>query len=143
MVLTDKDILKNKLIENIDIDNLQAASYDLTLPEEYRKLLKPHEVLTVHTKERINLPDNICAKTFGKSSFARLGISSGDLGGWVDPGFNGNLTLSIINHTDQFFNLAGKKTFCQIVFFKTTQSAEKIYNGHYQDSNGKVESIFA
>lgn len=147
MVLSDKTIKKlvkdKKLISPFNEDNLSSNSYDLTMGGENQvKELMPGEAKLLVTKEKINLPDNIVAKTVSKSSFARCGISIGDIGGWVDAGFRGQLTLLAVNLGDQIFDLTKISQICQIVFMQSDSKVEKLYNGHYQDSVGLNPSWF-
>jgi len=47
------------------------------------------------TRERIRLPDNIFAHIEGKSSNARLAIKNHQTGGFIDAGFEGEITLEM------------------------------------------------
>lgn len=145
MVLPDKSIKELNLIkENFNENNLQPASYDLTLDlgEETTTTLKPGEARVLSTKEVINLPKNVAAKTFSKSSYARAFVSAGDVGGFVDPGFTGTLTLLVVNFGEKDFILWNDTPFCQIKFERLEDSAEESYNGHYQNQRGITKSIF-
>lgn len=55
------------------------------------------QFLLGHSMEYIKLPDYICANLEGRSSFARLGIEIHMTAGFIDPGFEGVLTLEIYN----------------------------------------------
>ncbi len=141
MILSDKTIKKlveeQGLITPFDEENLSSNSYDLTLAEDQENFeLMPGESTLVVTRETVNLPANVVAKTVSKSSFARCGVSVGDIGGWVDAGYNGQLTLLAVNLGDSAFNLRRINQICQIVFLEADSEAEKTYDGHYQNSVG-------
>lgn len=147
MVLSDKTIRRlveeEGLIEPFNLKNLSSNSYDLTLADEMKDIeLKPGESRLIVTKEGVNLPFDVTAKTISKSSFARCGVSIGDIGGWVDAGFRGNLSLLAVNFGDSTFSLKNVDKICQIVFFKSDEIVESPYNGHYQDSRGLQQSWF-
>lgn len=141
MILSDKTIKqlveKEGLITPFSEANLSPASYDLTIADSDSELvLKPGEAKLIATKETLNLPAFIAAKTVSKSSFARCGITIGDIGGWIDPGYRGQLTLLAVNLGDSTFRLNKIKEICQIVFMQIDNEAMHSYNGHYQDSEG-------
>lgn len=59
-------------------------------------VLLPGQFILAHTIERLYLPDNIAALWRTKSSMGRIALEHMDAG-WVDPGFNGALTLEFCN----------------------------------------------
>lgn len=60
--------------------------------------LKPKECILVSTLESVNVPPNIQVQLKLKSSRAREGIDHA-LAGWVDGGFQGILTLEVVNNS--------------------------------------------
>ena len=61
-------------------------------------ILHPGEFVLGQTLERVRLPDDIVARLEGKSSsLGRLGLLIHSTAGFVDPGFEGNLTLELSN----------------------------------------------
>lgn len=149
MILGDKKILKlieeNKLIENFEKDNLQPASYDLRIDHVDDRfndwILKSGECRLISTKEKVNMPNNVGAICKTKSSLARLGVIAGDVGGWIDPGFKGEITIALFNFGRKDIDLEEIKSTTQLIFFEVTD-IENAYDGHYQNSNGLVESRF-
>ena len=142
MVLDDRTIDDLKIIkEKFDRDNLQPASYDLTLDldGEVSATLKPHEFRTFSTKEVVQLPGHIGGELKDKSSFMRLGMSITQ--GWVDPGFEGTLTVGVTNLTDKEMILWNERPFCQIIFLEVKREAENLYCGNYQNQRGVTESV--
>lgn len=146
MILSDSTIYeyaRKGMIEPFNCEQLQPASYDLTVGEIQERYgdrtLKPGECCLVATKEIINLPNNVAAFCKTKSSLARIGIISGDIGGWIDPGYKGNITLFVINLSDKEVRINDFKSLGQIIFVKCDDSTSG-YDGHYQDSEGLIES---
>jgi len=99
-------------IDPFSFDQLQPHSYDLRLGKDLLLRTGYHNEIATHklpqnlymfalgtTLERIKLPDNICAQVDGKSTLGRLGLSVHQTAGWIDAGFNGNITLEL-NTTD-------------------------------------------
>src|ERR671922_31743 len=56
-------------------------------------ILHPGEFVLGSTLERIALPDDLVARLEGKSSLGRLGLLIHSTAGYVDPGWDGFLTL--------------------------------------------------
>lgn len=141
MVLGNKKIKEHNLIEPYKEENCSPASYDLTVGEidNVDNILKPGESCLISTQEKVMLPDNIAAFCRTRSSLARIGISAGDIGGWIDPGYKGNLTLLVANFGKRDFDLDTLDRFTQIIFLDV-DSADKLYEGKYQNSDGLMTS---
>ena len=60
-------------------------------------ILHPGEFVLGSTFERVELPDDVVARLEGKSSLGRLGLLIHSTAGYVDPGWEGNLTLELSN----------------------------------------------
>jgi len=60
-------------------------------------ILHPGECVLGSTLERVALPDDLVARLEGKSSLGRLGLLIHSTAGYVDPGWDGNLTLELSN----------------------------------------------
>jgi dCTP deaminase len=60
-------------------------------------ILHPGEFVLGSTLERVALPDDLVARLEGKSSLGRLGLLIHSTAGYVDPGWDGNLTLELSN----------------------------------------------
>jgi dCTP deaminase len=60
-------------------------------------ILHPGEFVLGQTLESIALPDDIVARLEGKSSLGRLGLLIHSTAGFVDPGFDGHITLELSN----------------------------------------------
>jgi dCTP deaminase len=60
-------------------------------------ILHPGEFVLGQTLERVRLPEDVVARLEGKSSLGRLGLLIHSTAGFVDAGFEGNLTLELSN----------------------------------------------
>lgn len=163
MILSDRDIdhiIKSGqsfLINPYNEEMLQPNSVDLTLSHELKNLhgksidlrcgsykLKPNEFILGSTFEKVHLPYDLCGHIDGKSSIGRLGVFI-ENSGFVDSGFNGNITLEIYNASDKEFELYTGMSICQIIFESLTSPVMKPYgsrNNHYQNSEGTVLSRY-
>lgn len=80
-------------------------------------ILRPGEFILAHTMEKCNFPDNLAALFRIKSSMGRIALEHMDAG-WVDPGFNGALTLEFKNMTQWHeIRLRPGDRIGQLVFF--------------------------
>src|SRR6059058_2919156 len=60
-------------------------------------ILHPGEFVLGSTLERVAIPDDLVARLEGKSSLGRLGLLIHSTAGYVDPGWDGYLTLELSN----------------------------------------------
>ena len=60
-------------------------------------ILHPGEFVLGATVERVGLPDDLVARLEGRSSLGRLGLLIHSTAGYVDPGWEGTLTLELSN----------------------------------------------
>ena len=59
-------------------------------------VLLPNQFVLATTMEYISLPDTLTAFVEGRSSLGRMGLFIQNAG-WVDPGFEGEITLELYN----------------------------------------------
>jgi dCTP deaminase len=145
-------------IDPFDGENVQPASYDLTLGTEFERErepgrkrqsiengaadrrhietdkieIQPGEFLLGHTQERVTLPNTITAEVRGRSSIGRLGLIP-HTAGWVDPGFSGDITLEFVNHSEYPIVLECGQRIAQIVFREVNGTVLEPY-GEKEDS---------
>lgn len=72
-----------------------------TLDNSKGSVLHPHEFILGATIEWFSLSNKLIANVDGKSSLGRLGLVIHATAGFIDPGFQGHITLEITNLTDQ------------------------------------------
>lgn len=92
-------------------------------------VLHPGEFALGTTTERIVLPDDIVGRLEGKSSLGRLGLLIHSTAGYVDPGWEGRLTLELSNVANLPILLSPGMKIGQISFSRMTTSVDRPY-GH-------------
>ncbi|MCL4329390.1 MAG: dCTP deaminase [Candidatus Thermoplasmatota archaeon] len=149
-VLSDREILdkcrKGWLIsEGFMEDNVTPNGYDLTIElirhgDSEAKTpmdIPPMGNFLVGSREFMNLPSNVCAQIFIKSSMARKGIFGSF--GFIDAGFRGNLTLAFCNMSKESVRIEPGKKIAQVIFLTMDFPAVQTYgkrSGNFQDSRG-------
>jgi dCTP deaminase len=90
-------------------------------------ILHPGEFVLGSTLERVALPDDLVARLEGKSSLGRLGLLIHSTAGYVDPGWDGNLTLELSNVANLPITLYYGMKIGQISFQRLTSPVEIRY----------------
>jgi len=170
MILSDKTLKKliedgELKIEPITSHSIQPASIDCTLGRHYLILdenhmesvsldgeikyreieadeitIPAHSFLLATTREYIKLPKNLTAFVEGRSSIGRIGLFIQNAG-WVDPGFEGRITLELYNANSLPIKLKSGRRICQLVFCRMDQEASKPYSGKYQGQTKTTGSM--
>ncbi len=122
-------------VDSISLD--REISYEEIRRQEI--VIPPHSFLLAVTREVIRLPDNITAFVEGRSSIGRIGLFIQNAG-WVDPGFDGTITLELFNANRLPIRLASGRRICQIVFAMMDRPAGRPYGGKYQGQRDAVGS---
>ena len=102
-------------------------------------LLLPNQFVLATTMEYVSLPDNITAFVEGRSSLGRMGLFIQNAG-WVDPGFQGEITLELYNANRCAIELKAGRRIGQLVFARMDNAALRPYNGKYQGQRGATGS---
>ncbi len=89
--------------------------------------LHPGEFVLGSTYEQVALPDDIAARLEGKSSLGRLGLLTHSTAGFIDPGFEGHITLELSNVATLPIRLWPGMKIGQLCFFKLSSPAERPY----------------
>ncbi len=152
-------------VEPFNEDNLQCSSLDLSLGEEVaiytnsgcidvkspdievKRLtvgregfeIGPNQFLLATTLEYIRLPSYLTAFVEGRSSLGRLGLFI-ENAGWVDAGFEGQITLELFNANHCPIRLYKGMRICQLVFARLDREPEKTYRGKYRGQRGVMPS---
>lgn len=169
-VPTDEGPNREPLITPFNEDQLQPASYDVRLSNEFiviephderyidlndpkittKKVyagkngfvLHPGEFALGATYETISVPDNIVARIEGKSSLGRMGLIVHATAGFIDPGFHGRITLEMTNLLRVPIVLRPGKRIGHFSFQYTDSSVQKPYQGRYQGDTGVAPSRY-
>ena len=108
-------------------------------------ILHPGEFVLGSTYEFVKLPDNVAARLEGKSSLGRLGLVTHSTAGFVDPGFNGHVTLELSNMATLPIKLWPGMKIGQLCFFQLSSPSETPYGSEkylnrYQGQRGPTAS---
>jgi dCTP deaminase len=90
-------------------------------------ILHPGEFVLGSTFERVELPNDLVARLEGKSSLGRLGLLIHSTAGYVDPGWEGNLTLELSNVANLPITLYDGMKIGQISFQRLSSPVEVGY----------------
>ena len=110
-------------------------------------ILHPGEFVLGSTLERVRLPHDLVARLEGKSSLGRLGLLIHSTAGYVDPGWDGYLTLELSNVANLPITIYPGMKIGQISFFRLTTEADTPYGSDragskYQGQRGPTASRF-
>ncbi|WP_457600719.1 dCTP deaminase [Hydrogenivirga sp.] len=169
MILSDRSIkeliAKGALgVEPFDERQVQCSSLDLRLGREFARFkgksvidvrrgvgdverleaeefveIQPKEFLLATTVEYIRLPSHITAFVEGRSSLGRLGLFI-ENAGWVDAGFEGQITLELYNANNAPIRLYPGMRICQLVFAELDRIPDRVYSGKYKGQKGVTPS---
>jgi dCTP deaminase len=119
----------------------------IEVPGDTPFILHPGEFVLGSTVERVRLPDDLVARLEGKSSLGRLGLLIHSTAGYVDPGWDGYLTLELSNVANLPITIYPAMKIGQISFFRLTTAADRPYGSHgrgskYQGQRGPTASRF-
>lgn len=153
-VLTDKNLLELGaagllVVEGFDPAQVQQTCYELRVgttayslskTETRRKQqlvhkdggtvplqLRPRDVVTVITLEKVELPGFVIGRIFTKGSLFSVGISPAAI--YIDPGFAGNLGITLVNNANRVFTLSYGESIAKAEFTKMRRPVEVPYRG--------------
>jgi len=169
MILSDKTLRAmladgSLVVDPITEESIQPASIDCRLGDHYLMLddtnmdiltldseikyrdiegdsitIPPHTFMLATIAEYVKLPNDLTAFVEGRSSIGRIGLFIQNAG-WVDPGFEGKITLELYNANSLPIKLQKGRRICQLVFAKMDQEAQNPYRGKYQGQDKSVGS---
>jgi dCTP deaminase len=110
-------------------------------------ILHPGEFVLGSTLERITLPDDLVARLEGKSSLGRLGLLIHSTAGFIDPGWDGHVTLELSNVANLPITIYHAMRIGQLSFVRMTEPAETPYGSgalgsKYQGQRGPTPSRY-
>src|SRR5204863_995836 len=110
-------------------------------------ILHPGEFVLGSTLERVRLPDDLVARLEGKSSLGRLGLLIHSTAGFIDPGWDGHVTLELSNVANLPITIYHGMKIGQISFVQLSEPAEKPYGSgelgsKYQGQMGPTPSRY-
>ncbi len=162
--------LKTDLVYPFDFDCVQPSSYDLALddtlaipipgrkidmrvdePRDHMEfvqmdkekgfLLSPGACVLGATRETVKCPLNLSCRVEGKSSIGRLFVAIHVTAGVIDAGFEGQVTLEIVNHGPWDVVLYPKMKIAQLSYFQMDRECYIPYGStelgsHYKGQRG-------
>lgn len=161
MMLSDQSIFDvfSRRIHPFLPERVQPASYDLSLGDEFsvdgRSVLAgsqgfwlmPGMFALAHTVERVEMPATHAARLEGRSSWGRLGLMAHVTAGFIDPGFEGQVTLELFNAGPRPLRLTpglNAPAIAQLSFFELDRECARPYGAergsHYAGQSGATGS---
>lgn len=157
-MLSGKQIIEYGIVESAAPEAVQPASVDLTLcsdeflwPERDTLLLpletptytihsgcprlEPGDFVLASTVEDVHIPPEFVGRVEGKSTLARMGLIVHTTAGFIDPGFQGKITLELKNVGPCALVLKPGMYICQLSV-QRMERVDSVYNGKYQGATG-------
>ncbi|MEM7608810.1 MAG: dCTP deaminase [Myxococcota bacterium] len=107
-------------------------------------VLQPGAFALGTTLERVRIPDDLVGRVEGRSSIGRLAVIVHATAGFIDPGFEGQITLELSNLGQCAVKLYPGMRISQVVFHEMKSPAERPYGAargsKYQGQSGPVAS---
>ncbi len=121
-------VFRNHTRGIIDVkDDLSDLTEAVEATDERPLILHPGEFVLGSTLERLALPDDLVARLEGKSSLGRLGLLIHSTAGFVDAGWDGQITLELSNVASLPITLYPGMRVGQVSFMQMTTAAENPY----------------
>jgi dCTP deaminase len=127
-------IIRKPCIDPLDKSDLESYMESFHLDQGEAFIIHPGEFALATTYEAVKLPDDLVARVEGRSSMGRLGITMHVTAGYIDPGFQGKITLEISNIGKMPVALYTGQRVCQIVFETMTSPSQRPYGHPERDS---------
>src|SRR6476619_1886946 len=121
-------VFRNSRYPYIDVREEQPELTELVeVKGDEPFILHPGEFVLGSTLELVQLPNDLVARLEGKSSLGRLGLLIHSTAGYVDPGWEGNLTLELSNVANLPITLYDGMKIGQISFQRLSSPVEVAY----------------
>jgi dCTP deaminase len=140
-------VFRNSLYPFIDVKAEQEDLTELVEVAEEPFILHPGEFVLGSTLERVRLPDDLVARLEGKSSLGRLGLLIHSTAGFIDPGWDGHVTLELSNVANLPITIYPRMKIGQLSFVQLTEPAAAPYGSSglgskYQGQRGPTPSRY-
>ena len=139
-------VFNNSKYTHIDPkDEMAELTTLVEISEDDAFVLHPGEFVLGSTLERFTLPPTLAARLEGKSSLGRLGLLTHSTAGFIDPGFDGYITLELSNVSNLPIKLYPGMKIGQLAIFELTSPSEVPYGSgalgsKYQGQRGPTPS---
>jgi dCTP deaminase len=121
-------VFHNNRYPYIDVKVEQEELTELVeVEDDHPFVLHPGEFVLGSTLERIRLGNDLVARLEGKSSLGRLGLLIHSTAGFIDPGWDGHVTLELSNVANLPITIYPSMKIGQISFMQMTEPATTPY----------------
>jgi dCTP deaminase len=141
-------VFRNNRYPFIDVKQEQEELTELVeIDPETPFILHPGEFVLGSTLERVRLPVDLVARLEGKSSLGRLGLLIHSTAGFIDPGWDGHVTLELSNVANLPITIYVGMKIGQLSFMELTEASERPYGSgglgsKYQGQKGPTASRY-
>ncbi len=141
-------VFRNSRYPYIDVRQPQEDLTELVeVADDEPFILHPGEFVLGSTLERVTLPDDLVARLEGKSSLGRLGLLIHSTAGFIDPGWDGHVTLELSNVANLPITIYPGMKIGQLSFMQMSEPAETPYGSgslgsKYQGQQGPTPSRY-
>ena len=141
-------VFRNSRYPFIDVKAEQEDLTELVEVEDAEAfILHPGEFVLGSTLERVTLPNDLVARLEGKSSLGRLGLLIHSTAGFIDPGWDGHVTLELSNVANLPITIYPGMKIGQLSFVQLSEPAERPYGSagigsKYQGQRGPTPSRY-
>ena len=141
-------VFHNSRYPFIDVKEPQEELTEpVELDDDRPFILHPGEFVLGSTLERVRLPDDLVARLEGKSSLGRLGLLIHSTAGFIDPGWDGHVTLELSNVANLPITIYYGMPIGQLSFVQLTEPAAAPYGSDalgskYQGQRGPTPSRY-
>ena len=141
-------VFRNSRYPYIDVKREQEELTELVeVADGEPFILHPGEFVLGSTLERVTLPDDLVARLEGKCSLGRLGLLIHSTAGFIDPGWDGHVTLELSNVANLPITIYPEMKIGQLSFVRLSEPAERPYGSagigsKYQGQRGPTPSRY-
>ncbi len=141
-------VFRNSRYPFIDVKSeLEGLTELVEIDGDEPFILHPGEFVLGSTLERIALPDDLVARLEGKSSLGRLGLLIHSTAGFIDPGWDGHVTLELSNVANLPITIYPEMKIGQLSFVQLLEPADHPYGSSglgskYQGQRGPTPSRY-
>jgi dCTP deaminase len=141
-------VFRNHTHRVIDVkENQEDLTELIEIGQDDCFILHPGEFVLGSTEERITVGVDLVARIEGKSSLGRLGLLIHSTAGFIDPGFDGHVTLELANVANLPITLYPGMRVGQVSFLQMTTPADHPYGSaaigsKYQGQRGPTPSRY-
>ncbi|MER3570382.1 MAG: dCTP deaminase [Patescibacteria group bacterium] len=122
---------ENKIVDLTEIEN-SANLFSIVEAKDGKIVIKPNSFVLLSTIEYIKFPNNVIGFCNLRSTLARYGLSVPPT--IIDAGFEGNITIELINTSNNYVVLKPGLRFLHVVLEETVGEIE--YKGVYKGQRG-------